>query len=62
MTVDLLKGALGSFGKKKRGGPDGLTANMLHNLPHNILSRMLVIIHGLLKYYGRPTEIRPLLQ
>ena len=52
MTVDLLKEALGSFGKKKRGGPDGLTATMLQNLPHNILSRMLKIIKAsiLMKY------------
>ena len=44
MTPSLLKEALKELGKKKRGGPDGLTSEMLSNLPDKTLSRLLTII------------------
>ena len=44
MTIDLLREALNDFGRNKRGGPDGLTAIMLQNLPNNVLKRLLMII------------------
>ena len=52
MTIDLLREALNDFGRNKRGGPDGLTAIMLQNLPNNVLKRLLVIIKAsiLIKY------------
>ena len=55
MTINLLRESLREFGKKKRGGPDGLTSEMLSNLPDKTLTRLLTIIKAALCMSYSPT-------